>query len=125
VDGIVHLAAVARVKHAEADSARCWAVNVVGTENVIAASLAMRRRPWVVVASSREVYGQPGRTPVVESDPIAPINVYGRSKAACEQAALAGRSDGLRVAVLRLANVYGSIHDHPDRNRCFQATGSA
>jgi UDP-glucose 4-epimerase len=115
VDGIVHLAAVARVRHAEADPARCWAVNVVGTENVIATALTMRRRPWVVVASSREVYGEPGRTPVVESDPIAPINVYGRSKAACEDAALAGRGQGLRLAVLRLANVYGSIHDHPDR----------
>jgi UDP-glucose 4-epimerase len=115
VDGIVHLAAVARVRHAEADPGHCWAVNVVGTENVIATALTMRRRPWVVVASSREVYGEPGRTPVVESDPIAPINVYGRSKEACEAAALAGRREGLRVAVLRLANVYGSVRDHPDR----------
>jgi UDP-glucose 4-epimerase len=115
VDGIVHLAAVARVRHAEADPPRCWAVNVGGTENVIAAALAAPGRPWVVVASSREVYGEPARVPVIESDPIAPINVYGRSKAACEEAALAGRREGLRVAVLRLANVYGSIHDHPDR----------
>jgi UDP-glucose 4-epimerase len=115
VDGIVHLAAVARVRHAEADPDRCWAVNVVGTENVIATALTMRRRPWVVVASSREVYGEPGRTPVVESDPKAPINVYGRSKAACEAAALAGRREGLGVAILRLANVYGSVRDHPDR----------
>jgi UDP-glucose 4-epimerase len=69
----------------------------------------------VVIASSREVYGEPSRIPVVESDPIAPINVYGRSKAACEQVALAGSREGLRVAILRLANVYGGIHDHPDR----------
>ena len=115
VDGIVHLAAVARVRHAEADPARCRAVNVGGTENVIAAALAAPRRPWVLVASSREVYGEPAQIPVVESDPIAPINVYGRSKAACEEAALAGRGEGLRVAILRFANVYGSIHDHPDR----------
>jgi nucleoside-diphosphate-sugar epimerase len=115
VDGIIHLAAVARVRHAEADPAGCWAVNVVGTENVIAAALATARRPWVLVASSREVYGQPAQIPVVESDPIAPINVYGRSKAACEEAALAGRRDGLRVAILRLTNVYGRTDDHPDR----------
>jgi nucleoside-diphosphate-sugar epimerase len=115
VDGIVHLAAVARVRHAEADPVRCRAVNVGGTANVIAAALAAPRRPWVLVASSREVYGEPARIPVVESDPIAPINVYGRSKAACEAAALAGRGEGLRVAILRLGNVYGSIHDHPDR----------
>ncbi len=115
VDGIVHLAAVARVRHAEADPARCRAVNVVGTENVVAAALAAPRRPWLVFASSREVYGEPARLPVVESDPIAPINVYGRSKAAGEEAALAGRRAGLRVAIVRLANVYGSTHDHPDR----------
>jgi nucleoside-diphosphate-sugar epimerase len=115
VDGIVHLGAVARVKHAEADPERCWAVNVVGTKNVIAAALAAPRHPWVMTASSREVYGEPERTPVVESDPVAPINVYGRSKAACEEATLAGRDQGLRVAILRLANVYGSVCDHPDR----------
>jgi nucleoside-diphosphate-sugar epimerase len=115
VDGIVHLAAVARVKHAEADPERCRAVNVVGTENVIEAALAAPRRPWVLVASSREVYGEPARIPVVESDPVAPINVYGRSKAASEGAALAGRRRSLRVAILRLANVYGSTEDHPDR----------
>jgi UDP-glucose 4-epimerase len=115
VDGIVHLAAVARVRHAEDDPERCWAVNVVGTENVIAAALAAARRPWVLTASSREVYGEPARIPVAESDPIAPSNVYGQSKAACEEATLAGRHEGLRVAILRLANVYGSILDHPDR----------
>ena len=113
--GIVHLAAVARVSHAEADPARCRAVNVAGTENVIAAALAAPGRPWVLLASSREVYGEPVRVPVVESDPIAPINVYGRSKAAGEAVALAGRRAGLRIAILRLANVYGSIRDHPDR----------
>jgi UDP-glucose 4-epimerase len=115
VDGIVHLAAVARVKHAEDDPERCWAANVVGTENVIAAALAAPRSPWVLTASSREVYGEPAHIPVVENDSIAPINVYGRSKAACEEATLAGRDHGLRAAIMRLANVYGSVHDHADR----------
>ena len=113
--GIIHLAAVARVSHAEADPAHCRAVNVAGTANVVAAALAAPGRPWVLFASSREVYGEPRRTPVVESDPVAPINVYGRSKAAGEEAALAGRRAGLRLAILRLANVYGSVRDHPDR----------
>ena len=88
---------------------------VVGTENVITAALAAPRRPWLLTASSREVYGEPAHIPVVENDTIAPVNVYGRSKMACEEVMLAGRQEGLRGAILRLANVYGSIHDHPDR----------
>ena len=31
VNGIVHLAAIARVRHAEDDPDRCWLVNVTGT----------------------------------------------------------------------------------------------
>ena len=115
VNGIVHLAAIARVRHAEADPDRCWLVNVTGTENLIAAALAAPRPPWVLTVSSREVYGEPSRIPVVETDPIAPINVYGRSKAACEEVTLAGRDAGLTVAILRLANVYGGLRDHADR----------
>jgi UDP-glucose 4-epimerase len=115
VTGIVHLAAVSRVRHAEADPERCWAVNVTGTANVVGAALRAPQRPWLLVASSREVYGEPARVPVNEDDLVAPINVYGRSKAACEEAALAGRQSGLAVAILRLANVYGHVRDHPDR----------
>jgi nucleoside-diphosphate-sugar epimerase len=82
---------------------------------VIAAALAAPYRTWVLTTSTREVYGEPARTPVVESDPVAPINVYGRSKAACEEVTLGGRDKGLGMAILRLANVYGSVRDHPDR----------
>ena len=66
---------------------------------------------WVLTTSSREVYDDPARTPVVESDPVALINVYRRSKAACEKVTVGGRDKGLG----RLASVYGSVRDHPDR----------
>jgi UDP-glucose 4-epimerase len=82
---------------------------------VVAAALAAPRSPWLLTAISREVYGEPAHIPVVENDTIAPANVYGRSKVACEEVTLAGRQEGLRGAILRLANVYGSIRDHPDR----------
>lgn len=115
VDGIVHLAAVARVKHAEADPEHCNLVNVVGTENVVAAARGSPSRPWLLFASSREVYGEPKRVPVREDNPIAPLNTYGRSKARGEKIVERARCDGLQTAIVRLANVYGSIYDHPDR----------
>ena len=117
--GIVHLAAVSRVVWGEREPETCREVNVGGLRNVIAAASAGRaessRRPWVVFASSREVYGQPGRLPVTEDAPLRPINVYGRSKVEGERLVEAARDEGLRAAIVRLSNVYGSTRDHPDR----------
>lgn len=114
--GVVHLAAVSRVALAENDPAGCWSTNVDGTRQVVSAALAARPRPWLLFTSSREVYGEPGRLPVTEDAPLNPINVYGRSKLAGEVAiGRACHDGGLRAAIVRLSNVYGASHDHPDR----------
>jgi UDP-glucose 4-epimerase len=62
--GVVHLAAVSRVIDGERDPDACWRTNVEGTRNVLEAALACARRPWLIYASSREVYGQPPVLPV-------------------------------------------------------------
>lgn len=115
VDGVVHLAAVSRVVTAERDPARCHVTNVDGTRNVLAAAAASPAKPWVIVASSREVYGQSATLPVREDAPRRPLNVYARSKCAAEDLALAACRDGVRVAIARFSNVYGSARDHRDR----------
>lgn len=116
-DGVLHFAAVSRVAHGEADPERCEATNVTGTANVLeaAAAASMRGRPWVLFASSREVYGEPRELPVREDAPFLAINHYGRSKVRGEELVMAAREAGLAVAVLRFANVYGPGRDHPDR----------
>lgn len=113
--GIVHLAAVSRVVWGEQDPQRCWEINAGGTRHVIEAALAAPRRPWVLFASSREVYGQPERLPASEDAPLAAVNLYGRSKVEGERLVEEGRRAGLRTAVVRLSNVYGSTSDHRDR----------
>lgn len=115
--GIVHLAAVSRVTHGERDPERCRLVNVDGTENVLAAAaLPVRRRPWVIFASSREVYGESYSRPIPESAPLRPMNVYAKSKVDAEKLVLSSREHaGLRASIVRFSNVYGSVFDHHDR----------
>jgi len=103
--GVVHLAAVSRVIDGERDPARCWAVNVEGTRTVVEAAQSSPLRPWVIYASSREVYGQPSALPASEDCDRAPLNVYGRSKVAAEDLVTAS---GLAHAIVRFSNVYGA-----------------
>lgn len=110
--GVVHLAAVSRVIDGERDPGRCWQTNVEGTRNVLEAALARRASPWVIYASSREVYGQPPSLPASEDTPRAPVNIYGRSKVAAEDLTATA---ALPTAIVRFSNVYGSTDDHADR----------
>ena len=114
-DGVVHLAAVSRVLWGERDPEGCWNTNVGGLRNVLHALDERRQRPWLLFASSREVYGQPRRLPATEDTPLLPVNVYGRSKVEGERLMEAARAGGLRAATVRLSNVYGSVRDHADR----------
>jgi UDP-glucose 4-epimerase len=114
--GIVHLAAVSRVIWGEQDPVRCHEVNVQGTRNVLgAAACRGLRAPWVLVASSREVYGQADDFPVPESAPFRPMNVYAKSKVEAEGLVSLGRDEGLNVSVIRFSSVYGAVMDHTDR----------
>lgn len=113
--GIIHLAAVSRVVWAERDPEACWAINVDGLRNVLDAAERQPCPPWVIFASSREVYGQAAAFPVTEAAPPAPVNVYGRSKVRGEGLVGEARAKGLRAAIVRLSNVYGSTSDHADR----------
>lgn len=113
--GIVHLAAVSRVIWGERDPQACWTTNVDGTRNVLRAARRSPRRPWVIVASSREAYGQPALLPADEDTLLAPLNAYGRSKVAAERLCAAAQAAGVHVAIARFSNVYGSVEDHADR----------
>lgn len=65
-----------------------------------------------VFSSTCAVYGTPGRSPICEAAPVAPINPYGRSKAMVE-AALADAVDthGLDAVAMRYFNAAGASPD--------------
>lgn len=113
--GVVHLAAVSRVVWAERDPEECWRTNVGGIQNIVDAAAQQNVPPWVLFASSREVYGQPNRMPASEDSPLRPVNVYGRSKIEGERIVEGARGLGMRTAIVRLSNVYGTTRDHGDR----------
>jgi len=115
VDGVVHLAAVSRVVWGERDPIKCWQINAIASEALLKQAIESPSKPWVLVSSSREVYGEQHALPVSEDAVLEPVNVYGRAKLHMEKSALEARTVGLNTAIVRLANVYGCTLDHHDR----------
>lgn len=114
-DGIIHLAAVSRVVWGEGDPDLCWKTNYEATASLIENALSSPKSPWILYASSREVYGRPPTLPATELTPYNPLNIYGKSKMEAEKAILTARERGLNTAIVRYSNVYGSVHDYHDR----------
>jgi UDP-glucose 4-epimerase len=110
-DVVLHLAAQADVRSSVENPAYDAQVNVVGTVAVLeAARKAATER--VVLASTAAVYGDPSKTPISESTPIAPLSPYGTSKAAAEwYLGQYARLHGISTLALRMANVYGPRQD--------------
>ena len=105
-EGVVHLAAVASNREANADPGQAWVVNAGGTAR-LADALGRRREAGegdtrLLLVSSGEVYGREGRAPRREADPIAPASPYAASKAGAELAGLeVWRRTGLPVVIAR------------------------
>ena len=119
-DAVVHLAAVSRVAWGQQDPYNCWLTNQVGTVNVLESCRKTALNPFVLEASSREVYGEPLYLPVNEDHPKRPKSVYGLTKLSAERACLSySDSEGLdravRHVIMRFSNVYGSERDLQER----------
>lgn len=103
---VVHAGAFTDVDGAERDRAGAFAVNAVGTGH-LAALCAARAIPLVVV-STDHVFDGRGGAPYAPSDPVAPVNAYGASKAEGERRA---RAAGGRCAIVRTSWLYGPDGD--------------
>jgi nucleoside-diphosphate-sugar epimerase len=115
VRGVVHLAAVSRVVWGERNPALCLCTNVTALEGIVKLCLTSSARPWIIFASSREVYGQASRFPVAEDAAKRPVNTYARSKRDGELIVEAAGRDGLVANICRFSSVYGCPRDHHDR----------
>ncbi len=100
-DAVINAAAYTKVDQAEDESAAAFAVNAEGARQ-IATACAAAGCPLLHL-STDYVFDGAKRGPYAEADPAAPINAYGRSKLAGEQAVAAVLDAHL---ILRVAWVF-------------------
>lgn len=114
VDLVFHLAANPEVRVGETDPTVHFRENLVATFNLLEAMRKSEKAKTLVFASTSTVYGEAVVLPTPEDyGPSVPISTYGASKLGCEALAFSyAHTFGLRVLVLRLANVVGSRAAH-------------
>ena len=83
-DCVIHCAGLKAVGHSEKEPLLYYSVNVGGAISLLEAMDAASCSQ-IIFSSSATVYGVPEYLPYDESHPVAPVNVYGRTKATVER----------------------------------------
>ena len=104
VDGIVNCAAYTAVDKAESNEQLCDLLNHVAPGYL--AEAIERRGGWLIQVSTDYVFDGTNHKPYVETDPVCPNSVYGRTKLAGEQAAQKACS---RTMIIRTAWLYSTF----------------
>lgn len=104
-DAIIHLAGIANDPCGELDAKLTWEVNVLATLRL--AELAVRSGVrQFIFASSASVYGIQGDRAVIETDPLAPVSDYNKTKM-CAERVLLSYADRMAVQIVRPATICG------------------
>ena len=106
LSAVVNCAAYTAVDRAESDREAAYAINAEGA-GIVARASAARGLP-VIHLSTDYVYAGTYVGRHREDEPLAPINVYGASKAAGDAAVAAGNSLHLLLRVSWVFGVYGA-----------------
>jgi dTDP-4-dehydrorhamnose reductase len=104
---VVNAAGYVRVDDAENDIERCYRENTVGPGTL--AGVCARHRMPLATFSSDLVFDGERNEPYVEADAVAPLNVYGRSKAEAELRVLERHPEAL---VIRTSAFFGPWDAH-------------
>lgn len=126
VEGIVHAAAVVHERMFRRDPAHSFAINVLGTVNVLEAA-RQRQLRRVIYTSSGTIYGPRNAQTPVSEDSANPQNLYGESKYIGERVLDRYRAVyGLDALAVRVSTAYGPGKPwHPDRYPLQQLLGEA
>ncbi len=110
-DYVLHQAALPSVARSVENPYDSFDVNVLGTINVLKASLKSEIKR-VVFASSSSIYGDSEKLPKSEGDPVNPLSPYAVSKYSAERLTLQFfKLYGLETVALRYFNVFGPFQD--------------
>jgi UDP-glucose 4-epimerase len=111
IDAVMHFAASSLVGESMTNPAKYYFNNVEGTLHLLE---AMRTSgvDKIVFSSTAAVYGEPTKTPIEESAPLNPTNVYGRTKVIIEKIlADYSKAYGINYTALRYFNAAGASLD--------------
>ncbi len=104
---IINAAGFVRVDDAEGDPESCFSANATGPANI--AGLAKKYGVKFLTFSSDLVFDGEKRNSYLESDRVAPLNIYGRSKALAEKLVLENNPSAL---VIRTSAFFGPWDQH-------------
>jgi UDP-glucuronate 4-epimerase len=109
IDGIVHLAAQAGVRHSLTDPYTYVTSNVMGQTVMLELARKLKQLKHFVYASSSSVYGGNTKLPFSVEDPVEkPSSLYAATKRACELFAYSyAHLYGIPCTGLRFFTVYG------------------
>jgi dTDP-4-dehydrorhamnose reductase len=116
---VVNAAGYVRVDDAERDAAQCRRVNAVAP--AILAMVCRKARIRLLTFSSDLVFDGGRQHPYIELDPVAPLNVYGLSKAEAERRVLALNPSAL---VVRTSAFFGPWDESNFVTRMLSELGS-
>jgi len=115
-DAVVHLAAVSSGGDAARNPELAWQINTVGTVRLINSLVDLKDSgadPFLLFASTADVYGRGEPRPRTEDDPVAPSAPYPASKLAAEVAVQeAARRTGVRTTIARAFPHTGAGQDN-------------
>ena len=109
VQAVCHLAGLKSVAESNAEPLRYADHNLNGTLQLLVAMKDVGVRT-LIMSSSATVYGPPQFLPMSEQHPLAPMNIYGRTKLMSEQllTQFASPHSDFRTAILRYFNPVGA-----------------
>ncbi len=84
-DAVVHLAASVSIPESIDDPQKYFNNNEFGTFKLAQNLLSSKTQPFLIYASSPEVYGNPKYVPMDENHPLNPTSTYAVTKLACEK----------------------------------------
>lgn len=108
VDVVIHLAALVSIDESMNNPVEYFEVNEIGTFKLCRSLFKSKRQPYLIYASSPEVYGNPIYTPMDVDHPLYPRSIYAVTKLAAEKHCHAlYQWYRYPVAIIRNFNTYG------------------